>query len=90
MNDKEINKKNYMREYRKNNKHKWAEKKICNECGNEYTSSNISNHNKSKKHLFAVLLKENDKLKKIKDIINADIKYLSFAYPYVSWASTIT
>jgi uncharacterized protein YnzC (UPF0291/DUF896 family) len=69
--DKEKLKKNYMKEYRIINKHKWAEKKVCSECGNEYTSSNISNHNKSKKHQFAVILKENEKLKKIKDIIIA-------------------
>lgn len=80
-NEKKIKKtddiKQYMREYRKNNTDKWSGSRICEECGNSYTLSNLSNHLKSNKHKYAVMAKENAKLQKIKEIMDAGLNVLN-------------
>jgi hypothetical protein len=66
--------KQYMREYRKNNMEKWNESRICADCGGKYTICNHTNHTRSKKHTYALILKENEKLQQIKNIIGNTIK----------------
>lgn len=61
--------KQYMKEYREKNIERWQEKKVCSECSGKYTVSNSSNHFRSKKHKYALIEKENEKLQKIKNLI---------------------
>jgi hypothetical protein len=67
--NKTTDKKKYMKEYRKKNMDKWNENKICIECGGSYTSSNSSNHLRSKKHQYGMIAIENQKLQEIKNIM---------------------
>lgn len=50
--------KEYMKIYRTNNMDKWKEQKTCEDCGSVYTSSNSSNHSRSRKHKYALMIKE--------------------------------
>lgn len=59
---KKINMSEYMKEYRKTNMDKWYAMKTCEICGCSYKTSNTSNHLKTEKHKYAVLLKQNEEL----------------------------
>jgi len=67
--NKTTDKKEYMKEYRKEHPEKWDEYKICEECGLKYRLSGSYAHKKSKKHKYAIIEKENKKLTEIKQII---------------------
>jgi hypothetical protein len=66
---KTADRKKYMREWLKNNKHRWSKENICSECDGKYTSNNYTNHMRSKKHEYALIKKENMKLQQIKTIM---------------------
>jgi hypothetical protein len=61
--------KEYMKKYRKNNIDKLTKTFVCSDCGGKFTTSNKSNHLRSKKHKYALLDKENKKLENIKSLI---------------------
>lgn len=50
--------KTYMIEYRKKNLDKWYKDNICEDCGGRYKNCAKTNHLRSVKHKYAVLLKE--------------------------------
>lgn len=67
------NKKIYMKKYRTTNMDKWNEKKTCSVCNCVYTSSNTSNHMRSKKHKYGQILLENIKLQQQQNILQPKI-----------------
>ena len=66
-----LDKKEYMKQYKKNNLEKWYSKVKCNICGGSYTPCNRATHFRCKKHMYALLIKENTVLQE--KILNLQI-----------------
>ena len=58
--DKVLNKNNYNKKYYLENKEKWTDKSVCEDCGNAYNLNNKYYHFKSKKHANALILKKKE------------------------------
>jgi hypothetical protein len=53
----------YQKEYQKTHKEIWSTKKLCSICNSQFMTGNLTNHNRSKKHKYNVLLDAYNKLK---------------------------
>ena len=58
--DKILDKKSYNKMYYLENKKKWTDKYICEDCGNPYNLNNKYYHFKSNKHMNALILKDKE------------------------------
>jgi len=58
--DKVLNKNSYNKKYYLENKKKWTDKFVCQDCGNTYNLNNKHYHFKSKKHTNALILKDKE------------------------------
>ena len=43
-------KREYLKQYYKENKEKYYKRMVCEECGGGYSRNNVTNHKRSKKH----------------------------------------